>query len=113
MIHQMKLANSPFNTIKAGTKIIEMRLYDEKRREVKIGDTIQFTNRDTAEVLLVEVLALHIFNSFEEMYNAFDKISLGYAENEVANPSDMGQFYSDEDIKKYKVVGIEIKLIQK
>lgn len=112
MVHSMKLANSPFTSIKAGTKTIEMRLYDKKRREVKIGDTIQFTNRDTGENIVAEVLSLHIFNSFEEMYNAFDKVLLGYAENEIANPCDMSQFYSDEEIKKYKVVGIETKLIK-
>jgi len=113
MLHQMKLAASPFNSIRAGTKTIEMRLYDDKRREVKPGDTIQFTNRDTGERIVTEVLTLHIFNSFEEMYNSFDKVSIGYKENETANPSDMSQFYSDEDIKNYKVVGIEIKLVEK
>ena len=111
MLHQMKLAEGPYNSIKAGTKTIEMRLYDEKRRQVKIGDNIEFTNRETGETVLAEVLELHIFNSFEEMYKAFSKISIGYKEDEIANPKDMSQFYSDEDIAKYKVVGIEIKLI--
>ena len=111
MLHEMKLASNPFNSVKAGTKTIEMRLYDEKRRTVNVGDTIHFTNRDTGESVTAEVLNLHIFNSFEEMYNAFDKVSIGYKEGEIANPIDMRQFYSDEDIKKYKVVGIEIKLV--
>ncbi len=30
MIHNMKLNESPFEKIKAGTKTIELRLYDEK-----------------------------------------------------------------------------------
>lgn len=111
MLHQMKLNEGPFNSIKAGTKTIEMRLYDEKRRKIKVGDNIEFTNRVTGETVIATVLSLHVFNSFEEMYNAFDKLSIGYAENEIANPHDMRQFYSDEDIAKYKVVGIEIKLV--
>jgi len=31
----MKLQESPFERIKDGTKTIELRLYDEKRRKVK------------------------------------------------------------------------------
>ena len=32
MEHKMKLKDKPFNSIKNGTKTIELRLYDEKRR---------------------------------------------------------------------------------
>ena len=39
-IHQMKLNNKPFNMIKNGRKNIELRLYDEKRRKLNIGDEI-------------------------------------------------------------------------
>ena len=41
-IHQMKLNNKPFNMIKNGRKNIELRLYDEKRRKLNIGDEIIF-----------------------------------------------------------------------
>lgn len=43
MIHRMKLNESPFERIKDGTKTIEFRLYDEKRRQIKIGDQIEFS----------------------------------------------------------------------
>ena len=32
MKHEMKLNNGPFEQIKNGTKTIELRLYDEKRK---------------------------------------------------------------------------------
>ena len=35
MLHEMKLQNGPFNSIKNGKKTIELRLYDEKRQKVK------------------------------------------------------------------------------
>lgn len=44
MIHEMKLNNEPFTLIKAGTKVIELRLNDEKRRKLAVGDKIEFTN---------------------------------------------------------------------
>lgn len=40
--HVMKLEEEYFNYIKNGTKRIEIRLFDEKRRKIKIGDKIIF-----------------------------------------------------------------------
>ena len=50
MIHKMKLNESPFERIKNGTKTIEFRLYDEKRRQVKIGDKIEFSKLPDLQV---------------------------------------------------------------
>ena len=43
MIHKMNLWNDSFNKIKDKTKTIEMRLCDEKRSIICIGDIIEFT----------------------------------------------------------------------
>ena len=48
MVHEMRLNDEPFQAIKDGTKTIEMRLYDEKRRMIQVGDVIRFTNRETS-----------------------------------------------------------------
>lgn len=40
----------------------------------------------------------------------FNKIILGYKQDEVASARDMESYYSIEDIKKYGVVGIEVEL---
>ena len=111
MKHEMKLHNQPFEKIKSGTKTIELRLNDEKRQLLKIKDIIEFTNRQTLEKILVEIEELHKYPSFEELYKHFDKISLGYNENEEANPKDMEEYYSKEEQDKYGVVGIQIKRI--
>ena len=112
MKHEMRLHNDPFLKIKGGTKTIEMRLYDDKRRLIKENDIIEFTNRANNEKICSKVIKLHIFNSFEELYKHFSKISLGYNEDEIANPKDMKLYYSKEEQDKYGVVGIEIKLIK-
>lgn len=111
MKHEMKLHNQPFEKIKNGTKTIELRLNDEKRQLLKIKDIIEFTNRQTLEKILVEIEELHKYPSFEELYKHFDKISMGYNENESANPKDMEEYYSKEEQDKYGVVGIQIKRI--
>ncbi|MBQ9188117.1 MAG: DUF3850 domain-containing protein, partial [Clostridia bacterium] len=62
----MKLFPEPFRMIENGSKTIELRLYDEKRRKVQVGDIIRFTNTgDEEDVLRVVVEKLYVFNSFE------------------------------------------------
>lgn len=109
--HNMKLKAGPFEAIKSGTKTIEMRLYDDKRRNVQVGDIIEFTHMETNEKISAYVVALHIYPSFEYLYNKFDKVSLGYAPHEIALYTDMEQYYLSSEIEKYGVVGIEIRLV--
>ena len=108
MLHQMKLNDDPFERIKNGTKTIEFRLYDEKRRKVKIGDKIEFSKLpDLQEKILVDVLDLYTEPSFAEL---FEKI---YKDRELAKQyaNAMYEIYSPENEKKYGVVGIKIKLV--
>lgn len=111
MKYNMNLNNEPFNQIKAGTKTIEIRLNDEKRQLLKEKDLIEFTNRTTLETILVEIVKLHQFANFDELYKHFDKVSLGYDEDDIADSKDMEKYYSKEEQERYGVVGIEIKRI--
>ncbi len=112
-MHYMKLHNDPFNLIKSGTKTIELRLNDLKRQKIKVGDLIEFTNRVTDEKMVVRVVDLIKFNSFSDLYKNFSKVSMGYREDEEANPSDMELYYSLEDQEKYGVLAIKIEKIVK
>lgn len=111
MKHKMRLHNGPFEKIKNKTKTVELRLYDEKRNLINIGDTIEFENRVTLEKINVKVIDIHVYENFEELYKHFDKISIGYDESEQAISNDMEQYYTKEEQDKYGVVGIEISLI--
>ena len=110
-MHKMKLKNKPFNSILFGNKDIEMRLFDEKRQKIKMDDEIEFTNIDTGKIFTVLVTNLYKFKSFKELYNNFPKERLGYTRDEISDYHDMQKYYSDEEINKYGVVGIEIKVI--
>lgn len=111
MTHNLNLWPNPFKMIKLGIKTIEMRLNDEKRSLIKIGDFIEFENKETHEKLTCEVINIYKYSSFEELYKHHDKTSLGYFENEEAKPSDMNVYYSQEKRDKYGVLGIEIKKV--
>lgn len=107
-LHKMRLNHSPYLKIKSGMKTIELRLYDEKRQKVCVGDYIEFSDTDTGDILIVRVKSLHRFLSFTELYKALTVNKLGYAADEEANPDDMLSYYSLEEQTKYGVVGIEI-----
>lgn len=113
-VHEMKLHAAPFEKIKDGTKTIELRLLDEKRKKIKEGDVIAFTNTADGERMHTIVRKLHRFHSFEELYAALPLLQCGYtAENiDAAHPSDMEQYYSVEEQKKCGVVGIELFLLK-
>ncbi len=108
MTHKMNLWNDSFLAIKNKAKTIELRLCDEKRSVISIGDVIQFTNTKTGEIMECIVIDLYRYKDFDELYKHHDKISIGYRENEIANPNDMLAYYSAENIEKYGVLGIEI-----
>lgn len=55
MVHEMKLHESPFKKIKSGKKTVELRLYDDKRRKINIGDKILFTNLTSQEMIAVNL----------------------------------------------------------
>lgn len=112
MKFNMNLNNTPFNLIKDGIKTIELRLNDTKRSQLKEKDLIEFTNRKTLESILVEVVGLHKYKSFEELYQYFDKTSIGYSNDDIADPKDMEKYYSKEEQLQYGVVAIEIKVIE-
>ncbi len=111
MTHELKLNRGPFESMANGTKTVEMRLNDEKRKKIHVGDKIKFSMRDDeTKSLLCEVVNKVVYDNFEELYADYDKEELGYKENEDAKPEDMEAFYPKEEIEKYGVVAIEVEL---
>lgn len=112
MTYYMDLADLPYKMIKSKQKKIEMRLDDERRKNININDYIIFTHRDNPSLKLkVLVKNLYRYKSFEELYKHHNKTSIGYLENEIANPKDMEQYYSKDQMEKYGALAIEIELI--
>ncbi|MBR1534242.1 MAG: ASCH domain-containing protein [Ruminococcus sp.] len=112
MKHEMKLHPEPFRMIAAGIKTIELRLYDEKRRKIRVGDTITFTCTEPPyDTIDAKVSALYRYNSFKELYTDLPLLKCGYTADDIstAKPEDMNAYYPPEMQKKYGVLGIEIK----
>ena len=110
MTHRMKLVDFAFKAIKNKEKDIELRLNDEKRRLINVGDIIEFEHIDTKEIIKTKVVYLHKYESFDEIFNKFDHKRFGLKDND--DSSIMDKFYTKEEQEKYGVLGIEIKLIE-
>ena len=111
MKHEMNLNDEQFKKIKEGTKTVELRLYDVKRKALNVGDTIEFNNRATNEKIDVLVIGLKTYPNFEELYKNYEGISMGYEKDDIKNPEDMYKYYSKDEIKKYGTLAIEMKLL--
>lgn len=108
----MHLNREPFRKIADGSKTVELRLYDERRRALRTGDVIEFCSDEGT--LYATVIALHVFEDFDALYRNTDLTTCGYSREELAtaSPNDMLQFYSVELQRKWGVVGIELRLIE-
>ena len=114
MEHTMRLRPEPFEKIKSGRKTIELRLYDEKRKQIQVGDPVCFVNTDNEkETVASRVEDLFVFESFAELYSKLPLTECGYGTEELcdASPADMERYYSKEEQSQYGVVGIKIKLV--
>ena len=108
----MNLWDDSFQAIKEGWKTVEMRLNDKKRSIISVGDIIEFTNTTTQEKMSCQVVNIYKYANFAELYEHHDKISIGYKEDETANPDDMYAYYTKEQVEKYGVVGIQVSVIE-
>lgn len=113
MEHEMKLQAEYYNFILNGTKRIEIRLFDKKRQQIKIGDTIKFLKEpELNESFEVKVVGLLRYNSFEDMFKDFDISILSdksMTKDELI--AVLEQFYTKEKQEEYGVLGIRIELI--
>ena len=107
----MNLQPKYFDFIKDGTKRIELRLYDEKRQSIQLGDIIEFAKSDD-EKFKAEVVGLLRYKSFADLFEDFDISILADASMTKQELLEvLGEFYSEEKQAEFGVIGIRIKLI--
>ncbi len=111
MQHQMKLATEPYNNIASGKKVIESRLYDEKRQQISIGDQIVFSGNENPENTVTTVVkGLLRYQTFKELFADHDPSLFGEDSRDFLL-TQIKSFYSDEDEQKYGVVGVRLELV--
>ena len=107
MIHEMRLQSLPFMQIREGIKTVELRLFDEKRRRISVGDRIRFTSGD--ESLERRVIALHRHPSFAALLKTPLLAKCGFGEcSPEAAAREMRAYYTEEEERMLGVLGIEL-----
>ena len=120
---EMHLKDEPYDKLLTGLKKYELRLYDEKRQNLKEGDVIRFTRlgSDSEDNSFYTIIRdLKKYPSFSALYDAAhdkeDDITMyrcGFPKNITKQGfiNRMETYYTEEEQDKYGVVAIELEVI--
>lgn len=113
-VHEMRLADEPFDMIVSGKKIIEVRLNDEKRRELSVGDIIIFYRKShITDMCAVTVIGLRRYDNFLQLFSSERLTDTGCTDMTAEQAAQsMYKYYSPEQEEKDGVLAIEIKPIE-
>lgn len=113
MKFKMKLKRDAFDRMKRGEKIVELRLYDEKRRKLEVGDEIEFLKLpDLKESIQTEVKGLLMYENFKDLIEDLPAKHLGFKEKDKEwLLESMYEIYDEEEEDKWGAAGIRVELI--
>lgn len=108
----MRLQPEFFEKIKNGEKIYEIRLNDEKRQQVNVGDIVIFKKEpDCYEGIVVKVLEKRFFRNFAQMAQAMSLSEMGFSgKNAEQVERKLHTIYSRKDEERYGVVVFKIQV---
>lgn len=111
---EFHLDSDIFYLVKDGTKNVEIRLNDKKRKNLKIGNIITFIKRpDNVERIKTKITALKYFDdiySLKKTYPVEKIYKANYSFEEFL--AILKRFYTDEQINKYGIVAIEFEIAE-
>ena len=106
----MKVQEKYYRLLKSGQKTVELRLYDEKRKNIKVGDELTFENlSDPTDFFIGVVTHLYRAGDFKELSETVSPLVAGFQSKEDLVQT-MATFYPLERQKAEGVLGIEIKI---
>lgn len=117
MLHEMNLYSENYDMMESENKLREYRLYDEKRRLIKIGDTIRFVklpNKD--ECCYADVVNIEVFKTWYDCYKKYfeEDFKNRYATiQDVVDDTYNGGYYTKEETDKYGCCCITLTKIRK
>lgn len=114
MLYQMKLHDESFKRTQSGERVLELRLYDEKRQRLRLNDEIEFAKASNLnETIRTRIIGLLRYNSFADILYDMPAAYLGYDESEKEYLiHSMYEIYAKEEEEKYGVLGIRFVLVK-
>ena len=100
-----------FDIVEAGIKDVEIRLNDEKRRKLKVGDKLIFISRGNyTDQITAIVKKLVYFKDFVEVTKYYEMKKIYLEDTSLDEYLElMNKFYSKEEQEKYGVIAIEFE----
>ena len=113
IIHEMKLDKASFENLEKGTKTFELRLMDEKRQSLKLGEQIKFRLFPTLDhACMMEIIGLLHYPDFDTLLNDVEMSWLGLDDDKKDwQKNVMHQIYTPEEEKEYGVLGIRLQKV--
>lgn len=112
--YNMKLQPAFFDMIRLEKKRIELRLNDEKRKKIKIGDIIIFEDiKDNYRTLKVKVIDLYHAPNFKELISNLDILEIAnkkYTKREVIK--ELTKIYPIEEQNTFGTIAIRFEIIK-
>lgn len=111
--HELGIREKYFNLIKNGIKIYEVRLNDDKRRLINVGDDVIIKKEpEREEKIRAEVVDKLFFESFKSMAKVIDSMQLGLEGLDAEEIEKVyRRFYSAEKENQHGVVAFKLKLL--
>lgn len=110
-IHHMHLSDEPYQMILNGTKTVEVRINDAKRKLVSAGDIIAFyphkNSYESIHALVDEVITRE---TFLDLFEHIEPNEVGYSDIETVVKK-IAQYYSDDEELRHGTVAYRIKLL--
>jgi ASC-1-like (ASCH) protein len=112
MLYQLKVHEEPFERMQKGERVLEIRLFDEKRQRLKLGDWIEFADaNDMKKTIRAEIIGLIRYKTFGDIVDDMPAALLGYEESEKGYlKSSMYEIFTKEEEAANGVLGIRIRL---
>jgi ASC-1-like (ASCH) protein len=111
MTHYSQVADSVFDQIKKGEKIIEPRLNDDAHKKVRIGDMLVIINRTTREEVVAKVVGVLRYSTFEALFAAFPARYFG-VDDIAAVREEVGRWYHTAAESEHGVLGIKLHVLR-
>lgn len=109
----LRLDENIFEIVKNGTKRVEVRLNDKKRKLLKIGNNLTFYKRPLLEEKIeTKITGLQKFKTIEELLNKYEMKEIyveGFSKEEFVKL--LSTFYSKEEQDNYGFVAIEFEVL--
>ncbi len=104
----MSVKQRYYDLLKEGKKTVELRLFDEKRQKIKMGDYILFSNADNMhDSFQGKVTNLYWERNFDDLCKKITPAQAGFkTKKELVNA--LKEFYPIEKQEKFGVLAIEV-----